>query len=619
MPINFLDNVQLNQNQLLGARLQVESANSNVTSPVSGQLIYNSTSNKVNYYNGTGWISVPDGVGIGGSGTVGTVPVFVTNTTTLGDSPITISSGTRADFSGGIRLTAGNIDTSTAAGTMLAVNVGLADKDGDLGTSGQLLSSTGTQVNWIDAPVSYTKWIADGSNSTQDVNDGDTYKLDESTVNPGILAEAPTKSSTTITQSLALFTKNMGTPTAPSAYNTDVLLWGTNTSATTWKVQQSHVDDIPVSAWGDATTTVDMGGNKILDVATPSASTDAANKAYVDANAGTTYTLPVTSGTNAADIKLTDNGGTVASTVNISGTTNETTVGNLASGNITIGLPNDVTLTGDLTVSGGDITLGGTGRIQGVDTVSASTDAASKAYVDSSVAGGLNVKGGFNANTGAIVSGGNLTSGGSRVAIAIGDYYVVTVAGNFFGNAATPLTPGDSVLVQTAAAAGASVEGDFAVIQSDTDLATLTTVGIGNVNLDTQANSVGLAVSYTAGGTAKIGLDIKGGFPSLPQGVTDQDQIIIWDGTSGNQGNHVTGVGELATGINKINSFAGTSSSGTSHTFNHNLNTLDVIVQVYDASNNETVYASVDRTSVNQVVVTTAASANIRCLIQKID
>jgi hypothetical protein len=472
---------------------------------------------------------------------------------------------------------------------------------------------------WISVPsAGYTKWIASGSNSTQDVNDGDTYKLDESTVNPGILAEAPTKSSTTITQSLALFTKNMGTPTAPSAYNTDVLLWGTNTSATTWKVQQSHVDDIPVSAWGDATTTVDMGGNKILDVATPSASTDAANKAYVDANAGTTYTLPVTSGTNAADIKLTDNGGTVASTVNISGTTNETTVGNLASGNITIGLPNDVTLTGDLTVSGGDITLGGTGRIQGVDTVSASTDAASKAYVDSSVAGGLNVKGGFNANTGAIVSGGNLTSGGSRVAIAIGDYYVVTVAGNFFGNAATPLTPGDSVLVQTAAAAGASVEGDFAVIQSDTDLATLTTVGIGNVNLDTQANSVGLAVSYIAG-TAKIGLDIKGGFPSLPQGVTDQDQIIIWDGTSGNQGNHVTGVGELATGINKINSFAGTSSSGTSHTFNHNLNTLDVIVQVYDASNNETVYASVDRTSVNQVVVTTAASANIRCLIQKID
>jgi hypothetical protein len=42
----------------------------------------------------------------------------------------------------------------------------------------------------------------------------------------------------------------------------------------------------------------------------------------------------------------------------------------------------DTTVYGDLTVSGGDITLSGTGRIQGVDTVSASTDAASKGYVD---------------------------------------------------------------------------------------------------------------------------------------------------------------------------------------------------------------------------------------------
>jgi len=41
-----------------------------------------------------------------------------------------------------------------------------------------------------------------------------------------------------------------------------------------------------------------------------------------------------------------------------------------------------VTIDGDISVNGGDITLGGTGRIQGIDTVSASTDAASKAYVD---------------------------------------------------------------------------------------------------------------------------------------------------------------------------------------------------------------------------------------------
>ena len=47
--------------------------------------------------------------------------------------------------------------------------------------------------------------------------------------------------------------------------------------------------------------------------------------------------------------------------------------------------PGGVTVDGDVIVNGGDITLGGTGRIQGIDTVSASTDAASKAYVDSQV------------------------------------------------------------------------------------------------------------------------------------------------------------------------------------------------------------------------------------------
>ena len=45
------------------------------------------------------------------------------------------------------------------------------------------------------------------------------------------------------------------------------------------------------------------------------------------------------------------------------------------------------TVGSDLTVSGGDIILSGTGRIQGIDTVSAGTDAASKNYVDTAVAG----------------------------------------------------------------------------------------------------------------------------------------------------------------------------------------------------------------------------------------
>ena len=152
-----------------------------------------------------------------------------------------------------------------------------------------------------------------------------------------------------------------------------------------------------------------------------------------------------------------------------------------------------------------------------------STRIATTAFVQAAVTGLLEFKGGFNANTGAIVGGGNLTTGGSRVAIAVGDYYVVTVAGDFFGNTATPLTPGDSVIVQTAAAAGASTEADFIIVQSDTDLATLSTVGLGNVNADTDDSKLGISVSYLSG-TAKTGVDLVG---LDPGGAVDNSDVIF--------------------------------------------------------------------------------------------
>ena len=68
--------------------------------------------------------------------------------------------------------------------------------------------------------------------------------------------------------------------------------------------------------------------------------------------------------------------------------------------------------------------------------------------------------------------------------------------------------------------------------------------------------------------------------------------------------------------------FAGNNSgSGTSHVFTHNLNSNDVMVEIVDTSTLETVFAKVDRTSVNAVTVTTASSISagaIRALITKI-
>jgi hypothetical protein len=200
------------------------------------------------------------------------------------------------------------------------------------------------------------------------------------------------------------------------------------------------------------------------------------------------------------------------------------------------------------------------------------TKIATTAFVQSSLTGLLEFKGGFNASTGAIVGGGNLTSGGTRVAIEVGDYYVVTADGDFFGNTATPLTTGDSVIVQTAAAAGASVEADFIVVQSDTDLATLTTVGIGNVNAGT-----GIGVAYVAG-TATV----------------------------------------TNTETNSSNTYADTITDTA--TITHSLGTKDVIIQLYDVTTDETVYADVERASTNTATITFAATPtnSVRVLVQKI-
>ena len=131
-----------------------------------------------------------------------------------------------------------------------------------------------------------------------------------------------------------------------------------------------------------------------------------------------------------------------------------------------------------------------------------STKVATTAFVQASLTGLLEFKGGFNANTGALDSPltGDLYT---NVAIAVGDYYVVTTAGNFFGNTATPLTPGDSVIVQTAKSAGNAVEADFIVVQSDTDVASSSQIGIGNV----AGTASQIGVSYSNGTATLTNLD----------------------------------------------------------------------------------------------------------------
>jgi hypothetical protein len=240
-----------------------------------------------------------------------------------------------------------------------------------------------------------------------------------------------------------------------------------------------------------------------------------------------------------------------------------------------------------------------------------STKIATTAFVQSSLTGLLEFKGGFNANTGAIVGGGNLTSGAARVAVAVGDYYVVTVDGDFFGNTATPLTVGDSVIVQTAAAAGASVEGDFIVVQSDTDLATATTVGLGNVVPGAGGT---ITAPYTSGTATLDVVDSTAG---------QKGAVIVAAGT-GISVAYASGTATVTnTDTNSSNTDEGTISAGSlSGTVTHNWGTAKVIVQTYrdNATDNyPTVFCDITRAS-NSITATIASTEtdDIVILVQKI-
>ena len=154
---------------------------------------------------------------------------------------------------------------------------------------------------------------------------------------------------------------------------------------------------------------------------------------------------------------------------------------------------NNATLTGDLTVSGGDIVLSGTGRIQGIDTVTASTDAASKNYVDQQLAGSglLLFQGGYDASTNTP----DLDSSPSS-SIKKGWSYVVTADGSFFTE---QVRVGDLLIAQQDAP---TTLAHWVTVQNNIDLATTSSVGLASFSSASFAVSAAGQVTIKAGGVS---------------------------------------------------------------------------------------------------------------------
>ena len=230
-----------------------------------------------------------------------------------------------------------------------------------------------------------------------------------------------------------------------------------------------------------------------------------------------------------------------------------------------------------------------------------------KQYIDDSVAGGLIYQGGYNADTNTP----DLTT--SPNSILKGWTYTVTADGAFFGE---QLRVGDVLIAEVN---DPSALTDWTTVQNNIDLASLTQVGIGNVNIEGAGNKDGLSLAY-ASGTATVGLDITG-LPNLSVAITAADldslEIPLYNGFT-SDANEKIEISTLLSAASRKISYAATITDTA--TISHGLASSDVMVQLYDITTGETVYADVDRISTTQVTITfaTTPTNSVRVLVQKI-
>lgn len=614
MAIRYLDNLNLEENQLLNASLQQVASD---PTGFAGQIIFNTTSNTFKYYSGTAWIEldgsgdisgVTAGTGLSGGGTSGTVTLSVDY---LGSDNIILSAtaAPAAIVDTDLILISDETDSNvyktalsalpftdntgtvtsvgTSSGTFISVTGGTITTTGTIGAD---LSATGTASNstflrgdnvWAAIPGGYQDW---------------SLGADSGTAN-------------------AIINKDVVVLAGGTGLSTAIATSGVTSTVTI------DLDNTAVTAgtYSLASITVDAQG-RITAASTGSAGS--MSSFTVAGDSGTAQTI-----TNGNTLTFVGGEGidtSAAATDNLNIVLDLTELpvrsqpidpkGDYLIGLFDKGADQNKTIIDDLTLSmwgapTGDLSIA-SNKLTDVTDPTAAQDAATKNYVDTTFAGSgaLIFQGAYDASTAPPSTG-----------VLQGWTYVVTVAGDGGGVFNPTLEVGDLIIANIDTPTTAA---DWTEVNKNIDVATPTVQGIANFptagGLSVTSGAVSLPNVVTAGtfGSASqsptVTVDAKGRVTAI-----SNNSIQIAASQVTNFCAEVRDCEKSAT------EFAADIGDGATNPWpiNHGLGTLDIIVQAYDTKTLANVMVDIVRVDVDNINIVTAKPIQpnaVRVLIKAI-
>jgi hypothetical protein len=663
MAIKYLDNISLGGNQITNVALENIGSN---PAGYSGQIIFNTATASLNYYNGSGWVvldgsgdisGVTAGNGLTGGGTTGNVTVSVdyvgadniileaqdlsssaiglTNKIMFSDGSNDVSFANVSDlpFSNkegtvtSVATThAGNAFTASIGGSSTvnpSVNIAMA------GTAAQYINGLGNLITFpTDAGGTVTRVGAlDGtfvSSSSADITTAGDLRYD--------LSATGTPSSSTFLRGDNVWA------TVPGGYTSWTL--GSNTGADNAIVNSDAVDIVGISNITGSISTVGTKSTVSLGLTASGVTAGVYTLASITVNdrgivtaaasgssgAMTSWDLKGDSGTNQTitNTEVVDfQGGVGITTSAIASNILKTTL-DLSelpalgqSGSNQLVFLQGGTTQGKVLFSGVPLNLWGvptanlsigTQKLTNVVDPTAAQDGATKNYVDTTFAGSgaLIFQGGYAANTAAP----------SGAAVLKGFTYVVTVAGTGVpANYWSPtLEVGDLIIANQDAPTNAS---QWTEVNKNIDVASATVQGIANFptagGLTVASGAVSMPTVVAAGsvGSASQSLSLSTDVKGRVTARTAQNIAIT--------ASQVTNFAAQTLVEIKDREFSATIGDGSSIAIvvTHNLGQRNVMVDIFsNAAPYDTLYATVERTSTNTITVrTTQALGNAAAVV----